>query len=466
MRIVFSAGELDKELNANTKIVMQLARQMAAMGHTVAVAGICYYKPCEEMQAGVLIKKFPAPKPVTAASEAFEEFVGTAVRNQLRGEFVKKHPFKAVCLAARYNAVYIDKVEQPSYLRQLKKFVSEFKPDVMVLPYKPINSFETVAFSDISVPMAAYQMDPWGLHRIDNAPGDTEVIDKECAAFERVGHIFTTPVLLRQYSETEPYKKYTDKMTAVDFPNIKAGNTGNEQERMSDGGCESAKKCQSGCENAEKYPDESYGAKRRVGGCAGIEDFSLGGVRSAIDFDTDYINILFAGVVADSFRSPETVLKALEPLFAAGEKVRIYFVGTNNSKVLDGYLQKYPQNVFFADKVSAQTAQATMRQADILLNIGNALDNQVPSKIFDYFALGKPVLNQQQIENCPAAPYMERYPLAFTVKKDCNSAELAEFLHNSKCKTVDFARVCELYKTATVEYVAEKMLDEFEKMCR
>ena len=204
MRIVFSAGELDKELNANTKIVMQLARQMAAMGHTVAVAGICYYKPCDEMQAGVLIKKFPAPTPVTAASEAFEEFVGTGSRNQLRGQFVKKHPFKAVCLAARYNAAYIDKIEQPGYLRQLKKFVSEFKPDVMVLPYKPINSFEKVVFSDISVPMAAYQLDPWGLHRIDNAPGDTAVIAKECAAIEREGHSFTTPILLLQYSGTEP----------------------------------------------------------------------------------------------------------------------------------------------------------------------------------------------------------------------------------------------------------------------
>ena len=40
MRILFSAGELDKELNANTKIVMQLAEYMAQLGHEVAVCGI------------------------------------------------------------------------------------------------------------------------------------------------------------------------------------------------------------------------------------------------------------------------------------------------------------------------------------------------------------------------------------------------------------------------------------------
>ncbi|MBR2028081.1 MAG: hypothetical protein IKA10_03685 [Oscillospiraceae bacterium] len=420
MKILFSAGELDKELNANTKIVLQLAEYMAGQGHEVAMYGICYYKPCDEFYNGVLLKKFSAPKAIVTASEAFEEFISKGDRNSLRGEFIKKHPLKAVWLAARYNAAYIEKVEQPSCLKQLKGFAAEFAPDVMVLPYKPINSFEKVVNGGIDVPMVAYQMDPWGLHRIDNPNGDVAVIEKECAAFDKVEHIFTTPVLKRQYAEDELYKKYTDKMTAVDFPNVKA-------------------------------KAETDGRKT---------------VKSAIDFDGEYINILFGGVVADSFRSPEYALKALSSLFDKGEKVRIYFMGTNNSAVLDEYIEKYPQNVFFKEKVSADVALATMEKADVLFNISNKIDNQVPSKIFDYFAMGKPILNLQRIENCPAAEYFAKYPLVHNLQewKSAEVAELKNFLENAKGRNVDFATVKELYRTATVEYVAESMLDCFEKI--
>jgi hypothetical protein len=189
---------------------------------------------------------------------------------------------------------------------------------------------------------------------------------------------------------------------------------------------------------------------------------------SAIEFDSGYINILFGGVVADSFRSPEYALKVLSSLFDRGEKVRIYFMGTNNSAVLDEYMVKYPQNVFFKEKVSADIALVTMEKADVLFNISNKIDNQVPSKIFDYFAMGKPILNLQRIENCPAAEYFAKYPLVYNLQewKSADVAELKEFLENAKGRDVDFATVKELYKTATVEYVAESMLDCFEKIIK
>ncbi|MBQ7816516.1 MAG: hypothetical protein IJ339_04055 [Oscillospiraceae bacterium] len=431
MKILFSAGELDEELNANTKIVLQLAEYMAQQGHTVAVSGICYYRPCDEKANGVLLKKFAAPKAIAKASEAFEDFISKGDRNALRPQFIKKHPLKSVFLALRYNGAYIEKTEQHLFIKKLKRFVNDFKPDVMVLPYKPINSFEKVVGSDISVPMVAYQMDPWGLHRLDNPDGDAAVMEKECAAFRKAEKIFTTPVLLRQYSENELYKKYTDKMIAVDFPNVKNHNA----------------VCDSAAEESCKVTEKTA-------------------AKSAIDFDGGYINILFGGVVADSFRNPQYALEALAPLFENGEKIRAYFMGVNNSAVLDDYIGKYPHNVFFKDKVSADVALATMEKADVLFNISNKIDNQVPSKIFDYFAMGKPILNLQQLENCPAAEYFEKYPLVYTLKQweNADTESLEEFFKNAKGKKVDFDTVKGIYKTATVDFVAESMLTEFEKL--
>ncbi len=416
MKILISAGELDKELNANTKIILQLAEYMANQGNEVAVCGICYYKPCSEIYNKVKIEKFSAHKIMVKAVEGFEEFAENGIRNNARKQFIKKHPLKSALLFVRYNKFYIQKIEQPLYLKKIEKYIDEFKPDAVILPYKPINSFETVVNANINVNMFAYQLDPWGLHRIDNADNNEDVVKKECAAFEKVKHIFTTPVLLRQYKDNELYKKYISKMTAVDFPNIKNSN------------------------DLEKSENK---------------------IQSAIEFKKEDINILFCGIVADSFRSPEFVLKALEPVFKENKNVKIYFMGTNNSDVLNKFMEKYPHNVFFKEKVDNLQAAATMQNADILLNISNKIDNQVPSKIFDYFSVGKPILNLQRIENCPAEEYLKKYPIGYTIKEgeECDKQKLKNFIENAKGKNIGFNEVEKIYKTATVKFVADSMLD-------
>lgn len=45
---------------------------------------------------------------------------------------------------------------------------------------------------------------------------------------------------------------------------------------------------------------------------------------------------------------------------------------------------------------------------DILLNIGNATDFQLPSKAVDYLAAGKPVLNLSYMESDPFAEFFQR----------------------------------------------------------
>ena len=417
MKILFSVGELERNLNATTKIVCQLAAEMCRQGHSCAVAGECSVYPKDETVDGVLLKRLPSARGVVKASEAFDSFFKekAADRNSARGTFVKKHPFHSVFLFLKYNPSYI-KYQQKRYLKQIKQFAEEFKPDAVVTVCKPILPFETVAAGVDSCPVYLYQVDPFGLHRIDNPQNKNGFIARETRLFHKAAHIFTTPVLLEQYGETAEYSGYTEKMTAVEFPNIKK---------------------------------HSLSAD----------------VKSAIDFDESYTNILFCGIVTDDFRSPEPLLQDLETLFKAGEKVRVYFLGDNMSKAVDAYRGRYPENVFTADRVDAQTALATMNAADVLFNVSNTLDNQVPSKIFDYFSTGKPVINLQKIENCPAAEYFERYPLGFTVKewetRDCRA--LMDFLAASKGKQLDFAEVEAIYRTATVEYVAKQMTEIFEK---
>lgn len=410
MKILFSVGEIEDNYNANTKIVLQIAEKLYFCGHDCCIAGVNYGdKNQSDINNKFEIKKLSAIKPVVRSSIKFEKFLQKKGidRNNARKLFIKRHPISSAFLFLRYTSFYREKIEQPRYLRQIKRLSKKIKPDAIICVYKPINSFEIIMNSDIDVPKFAYQLDPWGLHRIDNKNCDMDAIERETAVFEKAKHIFTTPILKRQYAENPHYQNFLPKMTELEFPNIKQ------------------------YDEILKVP--------------------------AIDFDKNYINILFSGIVSDEYRDPKCLLENLACLFT--EKIRVYFMGTNNSKSLDEFIAKYPNNIFFVDKVDMETAFVTMQRADILVNISNDIDNQVPSKIFDYFSMGKPIINVQKIENCPASEYFEKYPLAFNIKEyqQTNLSELKQFIYNSIEEKVSFREIKEIYKTATVDYVAEKI---------
>lgn len=413
MKILFSVGELEKDFNANTKIVLQTAEKLVSYGHSCIICGVCSaFSVSEITSEGVHIKRLPAVSPVVKSSEKFESFVAVSQdRNSARGQFIKKHPFASVFQFARYTAFYRAKIEQPRYLKQVQRLIKKYAPDAVVCVTKPVNSLETVINSNITVPMFIWQLDPWGLHHLDN-PGETaDIIARETQAFAKAKHIFTTPVLLQQYIQHDAYKKFTGKITAVEFPNIR------------------------------EYTE--------VAG------------KSAVNFDSSYINLLFSGIVSDEYRSPQHLLASLSPLFDTGEKIRIYFMGTHNSAVLEKYREMYPDNIINVEKVNMDTAFATMNAADVLVNISNTVDNQVPSKIFDYFSMGKPVLNVQKIPDCPAQPYFDRYPLRFTLdeRETSDLEKLKQFLYDSPNARLDYSQVEQIYSGATVETVASQLAD-------
>ena len=413
MKILFSVGEIEKDFNANTKIVLQTAEKLARYGHSCVIAGVCNAFPVNETTAaGVRICRLPAVFPVVNSSEKFERFVATAKdRNSARMQFVKKHPLASVFQYIRYTDFYRKNTEQPRYLKQMKQLTEEFLPDAVICVTKPVNSLETVMNGAINCPKYIWQLDPWGLHCLDNPEDSRGAVALETAAFGRAEHIFTTPVLQRQYLEKDEYRPYAEKISAVEFPNIRR---------------------------------------------PAVTDTA-----PATEFDSDYINLLFSGIIADEYRSPEYMLASLAPLFEAGEKIRIYFMGTNNSNSLDSYRTAYPDNIKTIDKVPVDTAFATMERADVLVNISNTVDNQVPSKIFDYFSMGKPVLNLQKIPNCPAQPYFDRYPLRFTISenKKTDLGRLKQFLYNAKNSRLEFDRVAQIYPDATVDAVASHIAD-------
>ena len=51
------------------------------------------------------------------------------------------------------------------------------------------------------------------------------------------------------------------------------------------------------------------------------------------------------------------------------------------------------------------------------MNLGNAVSNQIPSKLFEYFGTGKPILHLSPRADDAVLPYLQRYPLALVLSE-------------------------------------------------
>lgn len=107
-------------------------------------------------------------------------------------------------------------------------------------------------------------------------------------------------------------------------------------------------------------------------------------------------------------------------------------------------------------------AEAAMQHMDVLLNIGNRSDFQLPSKAVDYLATGKPLINLSRAEPDPFADFCADWPVLLNVRVDPNG-QVADtsamrfwaFLENLPAEMSDEARL-ERVKEFGVEAIGKQ----------
>ena len=180
-------------------------------------------------------------------------------------------------------------------------------------------------------------------------------------------------------------------------------------------------------------------------------------------FSKDNINCAFIGNLYCDIRTPEFILKIFELI--DDERFVLHLVGGGqDSKEINEAQSRLGERLVLHGPVSTSAAKNVMLYTDILVNIGNNISNMVPSKIFEYFSSGKPLINTYKNIDCPTIEYFNRYPLAFNMyERDPITAEVIssfiEFCINNQKKNVDFDTVHSLYYNYTLEYVGERFIE-------
>lgn len=420
MKILFSVGILEKELNASNKIAFNVAQQLKKLGHECFLIGVNSYTKKTETydKCGVTFVELPKRKRAIDPQYLYKKFCeekGIAfLSRKSKIKFILKFPIQAFWFKFERSKYYETHIFGKMYAQNVKKLLDKENISKVICFYMPLEFTDYILnYKKIyeKYDTYVYQVDPWGLAEHDFFIEKHKMIEQERMFFEKAKHIFTTPVLLNAYKNEEGYKEFVGKMTELEFPDIK---------------------------DISVYKE----------------------IQSPIKFDKTNKNILFCGTLEDSFRSPEYFFKMIEKLIVKHKNIKLHFLSKPTSAFLKEYVKKYPDNFFVYETVTLEKAFSAMYSADILLNIDNSYRYQVPSKIFDYFSTGKPVISVVKIKEDPSLPYLKKYPNGFIVNEleeiDEQLKRLEDFIVENK-NDIPFLEMERIFEENTPQYVSAKV---------
>ena len=179
-----------------------------------------------------------------------------------------------------------------------------------------------------------------------------------------------------------------------------------------------------------------------------------------------------------------TYAPATDDILLAGEGIHVVCTGTKNEAVRNssytlalcrgipgavfhfigpGWAETAPvkeDNLVFYPPCSYGAVRNMQRNADFLLNIGNAVANQLPSKVLEYVTTGKPVINVYKLHDCPAKALLADWDalnLSETEPLESQRKLLQEFLAAEHIP-VSYETVETRYRKYTPAAVSENFL--------
>jgi glycosyltransferase involved in cell wall biosynthesis len=175
---------------------------------------------------------------------------------------------------------------------------------------------------------------------------------------------------------------------------------------------------------------------------------------------------LYIGTFYSSNRNPEYILKVFEKLFDEKEGLSITFVGASVDSIPKKYSHLLNNRIFVHNRVSKEKINEFIINSDFLINLGNKVDNQLPSKVLEYIGTGKPIINFFQISNDTSNKYLKHYANALLVNQDesvdKNVKLIINFMDNSATRRLPRNFLFGNFSEETIESVAHRIINAIE----
>lgn len=193
--------------------------------------------------------------------------------------------------------------------------------------------------------------------------------------------------------------------------------------------------------------------------------FQRKGAKTTNILDQSKINLVYLGSIPYHIRNPKYILEVFKRLNI--ENCTFTIIGTNTCPDLISKAQtESPKNpIVLIKSITHGEAINVMKNADVLINIGNNISSMVPSKVFEYMSVGKPVISTYPIDDEPSISYLKMYPLSLLLKEDYEHIDEAvlqaeSFINTTRNQQVDF----ELLKDKMYINTPQAFVEEIKKL--
>ncbi len=192
---------------------------------------------------------------------------------------------------------------------------------------------------------------------------------------------------------------------------------------------------------------------------ANFEQIKINETNVSCDFmERDKINCLFTGQLYDKIRDPGAVLEIFSQV---DDKIKLHMMTNFSEEKISSYINGgYTAHVIpFQNR---DTALYNLMKADILINIGNTVEHQVPGKIFEYMSTGRPIIHFSKIKNDPAVKYLKKYPEVLIIEEwETDSINYVDQVENFCEKNKNYRMSFEEVNEYLGEYSGKAVQDRF-----
>lgn len=174
----------------------------------------------------------------------------------------------------------------------------------------------------------------------------------------------------------------------------------------------------------------------------------------------DKTELMFAGRFYPDIRNPQKMFDVMEQVLDSSMIFSLFSQGCD--KLVENFVKKCSTAQRHRLLPHSQYCKY-FEGVDILVNIENSISNQLPSKVFEYIASGKPIINFYEYETGMGLHYFRRYPLAINFNLNSYDEDdimrLRTFIKENKDKRLSYEEATNLMKEARSENVLSDIAD-------
>lgn len=178
-----------------------------------------------------------------------------------------------------------------------------------------------------------------------------------------------------------------------------------------------------------------------------------------IEKTTKTTTLIYAGMFYRDLRNPEKMLEILSKL-SENEEINIF--GQCCEDIIEEKMPLFKNcKLNFNGLIPHKECLEEISKADILINLGNSITNQMPSKILEYISFGKPIVNFYFTEEDMCLPILKKYPLSININVNNYTEEDIEnlklFIKKNKGVKLNFEDATKNLVEYRVNSIADKI---------